>query len=158
MASKLLPSSGSAFDIDVEAGVVFSRFFGSISPTEVLSHLVAVGADSRFRPGMSTLADIRAARVEWGVQDIVEFRIMLFDTFQNRITGRWALLTDARAAAGMAKLVENLFLRVDTRLFESIDHAMGWLRESAPADSAWSQYWRKALAGSESESETFNQV
>jgi hypothetical protein len=145
MSSPIKTSSGSSFDIDAGNGIVQSRFFGIVTPAAVLSHMLAVGGDSRFRKGMDTLADLRDARVQWSMQDIVEFRIMLFDTFQNRISGRWALLTSAPAVAGVTRLMENLFLRVDTRLFESADLAMRWL--SAPGRKGGRRpEWREAQA------------
>ena len=136
MVSKSAVSSGSAFDIDAGTGIVFSRFFGAITPAEVLSHLLAVGSDARYRREMPTLADLRDARVGWTLQEIVEFRIMLFDTFENRLGGRWALLTTPQGAAGVSKLMENLFLRVDTRLFHTREAALGWLKDLSHAGTA----------------------
>jgi len=120
-------TSGSVFDIDVQSGMVFSRFFGSVSPSAVMSHMLAVGNDPRYLKGMDTLADLREARVAWNMQDIVEFRTLLFDSFQNRLSGRWALVTAPSLVAGVTRLMENLFLRVDTRLFDNVDLARRWL-------------------------------
>ena len=120
-------TSGSVFDIDVQSGMVFSRFFGSVAPSAVMSHMLAVGNDPRYLKGMDTLADLREARVAWNMQDIVEFRTLLFDSFQNRLSGRWALVTAPSLVAGVTRLMENLFLRVDTRLFDNVDLARRWL-------------------------------
>jgi|SRR6185369_3051155 len=132
-------TSGSAFDIDVQSGMVLSRFFGNISPSAVMSHMLAVGNDPRFVKGMDTLADLREARVAWNMQDIVEFRTLLFDSFQNRLSGRWALVTVPALVAGVTRLMENLFLRVDTRLFDNAELARRWLANPRRRLAAFAQ-------------------
>ena len=129
------------FAIDPETGIAFGEFAGGLRPGDLLAALVTTARYRGIRSGLCALADLRDATVLWNDGDELAFRRSLYTHFPARVTGRCALLAprcmttpdeaaQPQAAAGShgaETLLENLYLRVDARLFRDFGQATRWL-------------------------------
>lgn len=118
------------FAIDPETGIAFGTFTGALRPADLLTAMATTVRYRGNRSGLSALADLRDATVQWNGGEELSFRQALYGQFSTRIMGRCALLAPRGAGgahAGTETLLENLYLRVDARLFGDFGQAMRWL-------------------------------
>jgi hypothetical protein len=129
------------FAIDPETGIAFGEFAGGLRPGDLLAALVTTARYRGIRSGLCALVDLRDATILWNDGDELAFRRSLYAHFPARVTGRCALLAPCRRRApgdaappqaaagspGTETLLENLYLRVDARLFRDFGQAMRWL-------------------------------
>lgn len=118
------------FAIDPETGIAFGTFTGGLRPADLLTAMATTVRYRDNRSGLSALADLRDATVQWNDGEELSFRRALYGQFSARIMGRCALLAprcEAAEHAGTETLLENLYLRVDARLFRDFGQAMRWL-------------------------------
>jgi hypothetical protein len=127
------------FAIDPETGIAFGEFAGEVRPGNLLAALATTARYRGARSGLCALADLRDATVLWNASEELTFRRALYAHFPSRIRGRCALLAPRCVAAsddpaqpaaehaGTETLLENLYLRVDARLFRDFGQAMRWL-------------------------------
>lgn len=140
------PPQGGQFEIDPETGIAFGEFHGSARAGTLLASLHAVVRLRGARSRLFALADLRGAVVHWTDGEEVVFRRALYGRFPTRVAGRCALLAprhdpeDPAAAAGAGTLLENLYLRIDTRLFHDFGQAMRWLLQDIEVETGGSDH------------------
>lgn len=141
------------FAIDPETGIAFGEFAGGLRPGDLLAALATTARYRGTRSGLCALADLRDATVLWRDGDELAFRRSLYTQFPTRLTGRCALLAPrsiavpedaaqpqtAAGSPGTETLLENLYLRVDTRLFRDFGQAMRWLLPPEEAQPDWKE-------------------
>ena len=140
------PVHGDQFEIDPETGIAFGEFHDTIRPGALLASLHDVVRLRGTRSRLFALADLRGATVHWANGEEVAFRRALYGRFPVRIPGRCALLAPTRdsdkpaAMVGAGTLLENLYLRIDARLFHDFGQAMRWLLTDNEAQAGAHEY------------------
>jgi hypothetical protein len=137
---------GGRFEIDPETGIAFGEFHDTVQPGALLASLHDVVRLQGARSRLFALADLRGATVHWHDGEEVAFRRALYGRFPARIAGRCALLAPTRdldkpaALVGAGTLLENLYLRIDARLFHDFGQAMRWLLQDNEAQAGANEH------------------
>jgi hypothetical protein len=141
------------FAIDPETGIALGEFAGGLRPGDLLAALVTTARYRGIRSGLCALVDLRDATILWNDGDELSFRRSLYAHFPARVTGRCALLAPCRRRApgdaappqaaagspGTETLLENLYLRLDARLFRDFGQAMRWLLPPEETQPNWKE-------------------
>ena len=147
------PEACGRFVIDTETDIAFGTFAGGLRPGDLLAAMATTVRFRGSRSGLRALADLRDATVLWNDGDELAFRRSLYAQFPTRLPGRCALLAPrcmagprdaaqrqaAAGSPGTETLLENLYLRVDARLFRDFGQAMRWLLPPEEAQPNWKE-------------------
>ena len=125
------------YEIDDANGWVMMVGSGVITDEEVLTYRQTLLADSRYRPSMKLLSDMRGIeRVQvtaGGIRRLVHEESAHAAELTAR---RLAIVTDSPVAYGMARMYQMLAENAGgaIQVFRRIDEAMAWLQSEATED------------------------
>lgn len=125
---------GIDYSIDAEARIVRLDYVGETKIEDLTATLRAIFRNPDYRPGFGFLADRRNADAPTSddAQHVIAFMVLNRDRV---VGGRWALVIGSPASHGTGRMGRTISeggpMRV--QVFQHIEDAERWLRESAPA-------------------------
>jgi hypothetical protein len=123
---------GPALPIDytIRDGLLSARASGVLDDETLLAYVHAVIADPTYDTAVADLFDARAVTdVRLTAAGIQTIATVIQQT--GRASPRVAVIADAPAMFGMARMFEQLSDDVDVRVFREADAALEWLRPPA---------------------------
>ena len=75
-----------------QENIVYTTGEGRISLGDLQGHMRTVSEDSRFRPGMNTVVDLRNSQITMTIQEAPDLIRLFMQQAKNRKQGRWAVV------------------------------------------------------------------
>jgi hypothetical protein len=126
---------GINYSIDAGARIVRLEYVGDTTVDELMATLRAIFRSPEYRPGFGFLADRRNADAT--APDEAEHVLAFMVLYRARVVGcRWALVVGSVASREMGRMGRTIDQGgpVRVQVFQHIEDAERWLRESAPTD------------------------
>ena len=116
-----------AFQISKERAVVTGR--GDLTASDLVEAAAQVYGDPQFRPGMSTLLDVRGACPAVTGDEVRMIVSFVSRNLEERGKGSCAIVTDRSVDYGMARMGQVLMeaLGIELMVFRELEDAERWL-------------------------------
>lgn len=119
------------YSIDEELGVVFTTASGVLTENELLEHKRKIISDSKFRPGLVELSDVRSiSDLDISASGLEKF-VAQDEADAERLKGfKLAIVVSGALEYGMGAMYEMMSLEnnKDVRLFRDMRLAKDWLQ------------------------------
>lgn len=119
----------SSYSIEA-SGLVRLQVWGELRAAGLIKLMGRIGADPRYRPGMTTIADLRDAYGDWDYSEIQRFRDYVVRVAPP-VPCRWAALVRPGALVAAAHVVivisDPITDRLQMQLFEDEEAALRWV-------------------------------
>jgi hypothetical protein len=117
--------------IDLQKGIVFSRYSGYIRAKELIEHIKTLRKDPEFHGGLNTIADIRYAELPENYTEIMSLVNFIKSSLEERGEFRLALIITRESTSRTAIVYEAMAEENHVRLCYDMAEAEAWVMQRA---------------------------